>query len=222
MHFSFVTLFEDLVKPYFEDAILKRAREKGLFEVSFYNPRDYTESKHKKVDDITTGGGAGMVLTCQPMFDLLNSIRSSNTKIVFMTPAGKLFNTNDAKRFAKLDHLVLVCGRYEGFDERIIEEFADEVISIGDFILTGGELAALVVADSTLRQIDGVLGNSDSLTEESFEKGTLEAPVFTKPTMFRGKGTPSVLLGGNHKNINAFRKTASDLKTKFFRPDLWG
>jgi tRNA (guanine37-N1)-methyltransferase len=222
MRFSFVTLFEELIRPYFADAILSRAIERKLFEIECVNPRDFTMSKHKKVDDIVAGGGAGMVLQPQPLFDAISSIKavSPKAKVIFLTPSAKLFDANDAKRLAKEKHLVLVCGRYEGFDERAIEQYADEVFSIGDFVLTGGELAALVVADSTLRHIKGVLGNEESLLEESFETSQLEAPAFTKPTLFRDKTTPSVLLSGNHKKINEFRAKLADLKTRFFRPDL--
>lgn len=223
MRLSFVTLFPELILPYFEEAILKRAIAEGRFTVDTLNPRDHTDNKHHKVDDTVTGGGAGMVMSPQPLFDALAALRNESpwVKILFMTPAAKRFTQNDAKRLAGAAHVALVCGRYEGFDERVIETFADEVFSIGDYVLTGGELPALVIADATVRHIDGVLGNQSSLEEESFERGALEAPAFTKPTVFRGQGTPAILLGGHHKNIAAFRHTLGLLKTRYFRPDLF-
>ncbi|MGE4294984.1 MAG: tRNA (guanosine(37)-N1)-methyltransferase TrmD [Campylobacterales bacterium] len=223
MRLSFVTLFPELIAPYFEEAILKRAIAEGRFSVDLRNPREYTENRYLKVDDTVTGGGAGMVMSPQPLFDALTALRSESpgVKILFMTPAAKRFTQNDAKRLARADHVALVCGRYEGFDERVIETFADEVFSIGDYVLTGGELPALVIADATVRHLPGVLGNHESLQEESFEQGGLEAPAFTKPTVFRNQGTPSVLLGGHHKNIAHFRRELGLLKTRFFRPDLF-
>lgn len=223
MRLSFVTLFPELVTPYFEEAILKRAIEAGRFAIDTVNPRDFTQNKHFKVDDTVTGGGAGMVMAAQPLFDALGALKKSSPGVIkrILTPAGKRFNQNDAKRLAKAEHVALVCGRYEGFDERAIETYADEVLSIGDYVLTGGELAALVIADATVRHIGGVLGNQSSLEEESYENNSLEAPAFTKPTDFRAQGTPSVLLGGHHKNIAAFRKEMGVLKTRFFRPDLF-
>jgi tRNA (guanine37-N1)-methyltransferase len=222
MRFSFVTLFPSLIESYFEDAILSRAIEQGIFSYQCINPRDYTTNPYKKVDDTVTGGGAGMVMSPQPLFDALSAIRARDPKarICFMTPAGKPFAHNDSVRLSRCEHLVLVCGRYEGFDERIIETFADECLSLGDFILTGGELAALMVADATSRHLPGVLGNAASLSEESFTAGWLEGPVFTKPATFKGQGTPGVLFSGHHKQIATFRADLGRDKTRWFRPDL--
>ena len=222
MRFSFVTLFPGLIESYFEDAILKRAIAQGIFSYSCINPRDYTTNPHKKVDDTVTGGGAGMVMGPQPLFAALGAIRRDDPKarICFMTPSGKPFDHNDSVRLSQQSHLVLVCGRYEGFDERVIERFADECFSLGDFILTGGELAALMVADATSRHLPGVLGNADSLSEESFNAGQLEGPVFTKPAIFEGQGTPAPLFSGHHKQIAAFRADLGRDKTRWFRPDL--
>jgi len=213
----FVSLFPNLIAPYFEDSILKRAKEKNLFDVEFVNFRDFAVNKHKKVDTEIVGGGAGMIIDNTALRNALNFLKEkySDSKIVFLTPVGKRYNQKDAVRFAKEEVLILVSGRYEGFDERLTEDFADEVICIGDFVLTGGELASLVIADSVLRNIPGVLGNIESLNEESFNENMLEAPSFSKV----GK-VPNVLKSGNHKAIKKWKEKTSLLKTKFHRPDL--
>ncbi len=223
MKFTFVTLFENLVKPYFEDSILKRAQNAKILELEFKNPRDYAKNKHQKVDDYQAGGGAGLLMFPEPICDLLDIIKKDNPNahIIFPVPAGKPFRQIDAKRLAKKEHIVFVSGRYEGIDERVIEEYADEVFSIGDYVLTGGELASLVMSDAISRNIKGVLGNEDSLSEESFEDGALEAPSFTKPNIFRDSAIPSEFLKGNHAIICTLKKEMSGLKTKYFRPDLF-
>ncbi len=224
MRFSYVTLFENLISPYFEDSILKIAREKNIIDINFYNPRDYTINKHNKVDDYQAGGGAGLLLNAQPLFDTLKEIKKDNPKayFIFPAPAGKPFVQADAKRLANLEHIVFVNGRYEGIDERVIETYADEVFSIGDYVLTGGELASMVMSDAISRNIDGVLGNEDSLEEESFENLLLEAPSFTKPAIFENKKVPSEYLKGNHAKISNLKNELAKLKTKYFRPDLFG
>ena len=221
MKFTFVTLFSNLVEGYFQDSILKRAIDKDIFRVDYLNPRDFSDNKHSKVDDTAVGGGAGMVMNPQPLFDTLNSLKRSDedVHIVFMTPVAKPFSQNDAKRLAKKSHIAFVSGRYEGIDERVIEEYADEVFSIGDYILTGGELASLVICDAVSRNIDGVLGNSDSLTVESFETPLLEAPSFSKPKNYEGNCVPSEYLKGNHSKIRTLKIALSECKTKFFRPE---
>ncbi len=223
MKFTFVTLFENLIKPYFEDSILKRAIEKRVISIEFYNPRDFSKNKHKKVDDYKAGGGAGLLLSPQPLYDCLTEIKkkSPNGYFIFVTPVGKRFNQNDSKRLAKKEHLIFVNGRYEGIDERILELFADEVLSIGDYILTGGELASLVISDSISRNIEGVLGNSSSLEEESFEEILLEAPSYTKPNIFNKMAIPKEFLKGNHAKIHSLKLTLSKNKTRFHRPDLY-
>ena len=223
MRFTFVTLFENLISPYFEDSILKRAKEGKKIEIDFKNPRDFTKNRHNKVDDYQAGGGAGLLMYPQPLCDLLDCIKkeSLHVHIIFPTPAGKPFRQIDAKRLAKKEHIVFVSGRYEGIDERVIEEYADEVFSIGDYVLTGGELASLVMSDAIARNVKGVLGNEDSLSEESFEDGVLEAPSFTKPNIFRKSSIPSEFLKGNHAIICTLKKEMSGLKTKYFRPDLF-
>jgi len=217
MKIIFVSLFPNLIKPYFEDSILKKALEKNLFEIEFVNFRNYATNRHKKVDTEIAGGGAGMVIDNEALRFTLSDLKTKypSSKIIFLTPVGKKYNQKDAVRFSKEEVLILVSGRYEGFDERLIEDFADEVLSIGDFILTGGELASLVIADSVLRNISGVLGNSESLKEESFNENLLEAPVFSKQ-----EEIPLILKSGNHKKIEKWKEKLSLFKTQFHRPDL--
>jgi len=223
LKFSFVTLFSNLIDGYFSDSILKRAIESDKIEIDFYNPRDYTLDKHNRVDKPLVGGGAGMVMSVQPLIDAISDIKSksNDAHIIFLSPVGKVFKQTDAKRLAKKNHIVLVSGRYEGIDERVIESEADEIFSIGDFILTGGELASLVVCDSISRNVDGVLGNSDSLTIESFEESLLEAPSFAKPINYNEREVVSEYLKGNHSKITDLKKGLSLCKTKYFRPDLY-
>ncbi|MDO9208501.1 MAG: tRNA (guanosine(37)-N1)-methyltransferase TrmD [Sulfuricurvum sp.] len=217
MRFTYVTLFPNLIEGYFQDSILKRAIESGKFEVHYLNPREYSASKHAKVDDTCVGGGAGMVMTPQPLFDTLSTLESE-AHIIFVAPVGKQFTQNDAKRLATKSHIVFVSGRYEGIDERVLETFADEVFSIGDYVLTGGELPSLVMSDAIVRNIDGVLGNSESLEMESFETPLLEAPSFGKPPVYEKMGVPSEYLKGNHSKILALKLAMSECKTKYFRP----
>lgn len=225
MNFSFVTLFPNLIEPYFHDSILKKAVDKKLINYKFYNPRDYTTNKHKKVDDTLCGGGAGQLIFPQPLFDLLDEIKSQDKDayIIFPLAAAKPFNQSDAKRLAKKKNVVMVSGRYEGIDERVIEKYANEVFSIGEYILTGGELPSLIMADAISRNVDGVLGNMDSLTDESYNtnedaKLSLEAPSFTKPIEYDGLSVPSELLKGNHAKIRNLKSKLSKCKTQYFRP----
>jgi tRNA (guanine37-N1)-methyltransferase len=223
MKFSFVTVFSELVSPYFEASILKRAKDTSLLEFEFLSPRDYSQDRFNRTDDYAVGGGAGLVFTPAPMFSLLGELRQKDkdAHIVFLSPAAKLFNSGDAKRLSRKEHIVFVCGRYEGIDERVVEEFADEVFSIGDFVLTGGELASLVMCDAISRFVPGVLGNEESLSVESYEGNLLEAPSFAKPAVFEGLASPSILLKGNHSKISDFKKSVSKIRTKYFRPDLY-
>jgi tRNA (guanine37-N1)-methyltransferase len=220
MRYTFVTLFKNIVEGYFCDSILKRSIDKNLIEIEYLDPREFSINKHKKVDDTAVGGGAGMVMNPQPLYDALSELKKQDedVHIVFLTPVAKQFVQNDAKRLAKKSHIAFVSGRYEGIDERIIEEFADEVFSIGDYILTGGELPSLVMCDAISRNIDGVLGNSESLSVESFESQLLEAPSFSKPQSFNGMDVPSEYLKGNHSKIRSLKLALSECKTKFFRP----
>lgn len=221
MKFTFVTLFSNLVEGYFQDSILKRAIDKEILSIDYINPRDYSNNKHSKVDDTAVGGGAGMVMNPQPLFDCLDALKKEDEEvhIIFLTPVAKPFVQNDAKRLSKKSHIAFVSGRYEGIDERVVEKYADEVFSIGDFILTGGELASLVICDAISRNIEGVLGNSDSLSVESFETPLLEAPSFSKPKNYDALSVPSEYLKGNHSKIRSLKLALSESKTKFFRPE---
>ncbi|WP_419766460.1 MAG: tRNA (guanosine(37)-N1)-methyltransferase TrmD [Arcobacter sp.] len=222
MKFTFVTLFPNLIEPYFYDSILKRAVEANFISYEFYNPRDYTENKHKKTDKQMVGGGAGMLMTPQPLFDCLDDIKSKNPDayIIFPLAAAKPFNQKDAKRLAKKKNIVIVSGRYEGIDERVIEKYANEVFSIGEYILTGGELPSLVMADAISRNVEKVLGNAQSLDVESYENNLLEAPSFTKPENFQNLSVVKEFLKGNHSKIADLKNNLSICKTKYFRPGL--
>jgi len=218
MCFTYVTIFSNLIEGYFQDSILKRGIESGKFSVAYLNPRDFSTSKHHKVDDTAAGGGAGMVMTPQPLFDALQTL-PDEAHIIFVAPVGKQFTQNDAKRLAAKSHVVFVSGRYEGIDERVVERFGDEVFSIGDYVLTGGELPSLVMTDAIVRNIEGVLGNSESLEYESFETPLLEAPSFGKPPVYENMSVPSEYLKGNHSKIRALKSSLSECKTKYFRPE---
>jgi len=223
MRFTFVTLFGGIVRGYFTDTILARAMESQKLSIDYADPRVFTTNKHQKVDAPMVGGGAGMLMSPQPLIDTLNHIKvtSPHAHIIFLTPVGKRFTQNDAARLATHKHIVLVCGRYEGIDERVIECHADELFSIGDYILTGGELAAMVVCDAVSRNLDGVLGNNDSLVGESYEESLLEPPAFTKPIIYQEKSVVSEYLKGNHSKITSLKRELALCKTKYFRPDLY-
>ncbi|WP_419770634.1 MAG: tRNA (guanosine(37)-N1)-methyltransferase TrmD [Candidatus Marinarcus sp.] len=221
MKFTFVTLFPNLIEFYFQDSILKRAVESGFVEYEFYNPRDYTQNKHLKVDAPMISGGAGMLMTCQPLFDCLDAIKAKNEEayIIFPLAAAKAFKQNDAKRLSKKKNIVFVSGRYEGIDERVIEKYADEVFSIGEFILTGGELPSLTMMDAISRNVEGVLGNAESLEVESYENQLLEAPSFAKPEIFENLSVVKEFLKGNHSKISDLKFQMSICKTKYYRPN---
>ncbi|OCX42225.1 tRNA (guanosine(37)-N1)-methyltransferase TrmD [Campylobacter ornithocola] len=227
MKYTFVSLFPELIEPYFQFSILAKAKAKGILEFAFVNPRNFTTNRHLKVDDYKIGGGAGLLLQTQPLYDCLTHIKNqdANVHFIFLLPCAKTFKQVDAKRLCEKDHICFVSSRYEGLDERIVEEFANEIFSIGDFILTGGELASLVMSDAISRNIKGVLGNSESLNEESFENDLLEAPSFSKPFIFEKENkkfyVPSEFLKGNHAKITALKTTLASCKTKYFRPDLY-
>jgi tRNA (guanine37-N1)-methyltransferase len=223
MNFHIITIFPEIFDSYFSESIVKRAQEKKLVNIKIHNPRDYTADKHKTVDDTPYGGGAGMVLKIEPIYDCLTAIKSkiqnpksksktTNYKLrtVLFSAKGKRYKQADVKRLKKYKNLILICGRYEGVDERVAKHLADEEISIGEYILTGGEIPAMTIVDSVSRIIPGVLGNEDSFRGESFyKKGYLEHPHYTKPADFRGWKVPEVLLGGNHKEIEAWRRKSS-------------
>lgn len=222
MIFNVLTLFPDMVENYFNFSILKRAVDAGIISVNTVNPRDYTKNKHKKVDDTPYGGGAGMVLMSQPYVDAYESIeRLENSTTIMLSPQGKPLNDSIVNDLAKYDQIVMLCGHYEGFDERIREIIKPQEISLGDFVLTGGELPALCLIDAISRKIDGTLGKIESADEDSFSNGLLEYPHYTKPREYRGLKVPDVLLNGNHKEINEFRLQKSLERTKTKRPDLY-
>ncbi len=221
MRFDVLTLFPEMVENYFNFSILKRAVEAGVVSVNTINPRDFAANKHKKVDDTPYGGGAGMVLMPQPYVDAYESVEKlENSITVMLSPQGAPLNENSVKKLAGYEQIILLCGHYEGFDERIREIIKPVEISLGDFVLTGGELPALCVIDAVSRKLEGTLGKIESAFDDSFADGLLEYPQYTKPREFRGLKVPEVLLNGNHKEINEFRQAERIKRTKERRPDL--
>jgi len=222
MIFDVLTLFPEMIENHCKYSILKRAVENKILSVNTVNPRDYTLDKHKKVDDTPYGGGAGMVLMAQPYVDAYESLeKSENSITVMLSPQGEPLNDTIINELATYEQIVMLCGHYEGFDERIREIIKPREISIGDFVLTGGELPALCLIDAVSRKIEGTLGKIESADEDSFSNGLLEYPHYTKPREYRGINVPEVLLNGNHKDINEFRYQESLKRTKLKRPDLY-
>ena len=204
MKIDILTLFPNMFEGFLNESIIKRAGEKGKVNINVHNIRDYSPFKNKQVDDYSYGGGAGMVLMCEPIFNAIEDLREDNTTVIMLTPSGKTFNQSLAHDLSKYEHIILLCGHYEGFDERI-KTIVDMEISIGDFILTGGEVAAMAIIDATVRLIDGVI-NKESLESETFTDDLVDYPVYTKPADFRGLKVPEVLLSGNHANIDKYRQ----------------
>ena len=222
MRFDVLTLFPELIQSHLDFSIMKRATDEGVISVNTINPRDFTLDKHKKVDDTPYGGGAGMVLMPQPYVDAYNSVEKfENSVTLMMTPQGEPFNDKISNELAKYEQVIILCGHYEGYDERIREIIKPREISIGDFVLTGGELPALCVIDSVSRKIDGTLGKIESAHDDSFSDGLLEYPQYTKPREYLGYRVPEVLLNGNHKLIEEFRMQQKIERTKSKRPDLY-
>ena len=224
MIIDIITIFPEVFKPYLNESILKIAQEKGKLKVKLHNLRDYTLDKHRKVDDRPFGGGPGMLMSAEPIFRAVEEISQnykSKSKIILLSPQGKPLNQKLAQRLSKLKRLILICGRYEGVDERVRERLADEEISIGDYVLTGGELPAMVLVDTVVRLIPGVLGHKDSIRDESFSADLLEYPQYSRPADFRGMKVPEILLSGNHKKIEEWRKKQALEITKKKRPDLF-
>ncbi len=219
MKIDVLTLFPEMFEA-LEHSILKRAKDKNLFSLSVIDIREFSKDKHKKCDDYPYGGGSGMVMTPQPLYDAIMSIKTADSKVIYLSPKGSVFNQTKSVNLAKEKHLIFVCGHYEGIDQRIIDLCVDEEISIGDYILTGGELAGMVIIDSLARNIEGVLGNEESTLDESFSNNLLEYPHYTRPQNFMGLEVPEVLLSGNHKEIESFRKQKSVEITQERRPDL--
>ncbi len=223
MKFDIITIFPEIFNSYLNESILKRAIEKKIIEVKVYNLRDFTTDKHRTVDDYPYGGGAGMVMKPEPFFKAIETIKADGVprRTIMLSPQGKVFNQDVAFSMSKENHdLLFICGRYEAIDERVRECLVDEEISIGDYILTGGELPALVIIDSIARLIPGVLGDERSKEEESFTWGILDYPHYTRPPEFRGLRVPDVLLSGNHKDILLWRRKEALRRTILRRPDL--
>ena len=218
MRIDVLTLFPDMFSP-LRDSILERASKKGLLDIDIINIRDFSLDSHKKCDDYPYGGGAGMVMTAQPLYDAVSSVKTENSKVIYLSPKGKKLDSALVKELSNNNHLILVCGHYEGVDQRFLDLCVDEEVSIGDYVLTGGELPAMVLVDAVSRYVEGVI-NEESLMEESFNNNLLEYPQYTRPQSFHGLDVPEVLLSGNHKEIAKWRLEQSINITKQKRPDL--
>lgn len=222
--FHVLTLFPDMVMSGLNTSIIGRAMDAGLLEIQAVNIRDYSTNKHLKVDDYPYGGGAGLVMQPEPIYRAYQDLKKDMKKeprVIYLTPQGKVFHQEMAKELANEEELVFLCGHYEGVDERVLEEIVTDYVSIGDYVLTGGELPAMVMIDAISRLVPGVLNNDDSAGEESFENGLLEYPQYTRPPVFLEKEVPEVLLSGHHENIRKWRYEQSVKRTKERRPDLW-
>lgn len=223
MRIDILTLFPEMCEAVLGESIIGRARENGLVEINCTNIRDFSKDKHNRVDDAPYGGGMGMVMQTQPIYDCYESLCNEigkKPKLIYMSPQGKVLTQNKVKELAKEENIAILCGHYEGIDERVIEEIVDEEISIGDYVLTGGELPALILADSISRMLPGVLANEEAFSEESHFSSLLEYPQYTRPPEWRGKKVPDVLLSGHHGNIEKWRRQQSLKRTKERRPDM--
>ena len=218
MKFDVLTLFPEMFEP-LKQSIIKRAVEKNLIDINLINIRDFSEDKHNKVDDTPYGGGAGMLMKPDVVDRAYNSIKSENAKVIYLTPQGKTLNQKIVKDLSKREHLILLCGHYEGIDQRVLDKIVDEEISIGDYVLTGGELPAMVLIDSVSRYVEGVLSN-ESTEEESFSNGLLEYPQYTRPEIFDNVKVPDVLISGHHENIRKWRRERSLENTFKKRPEM--
>jgi tRNA (guanine37-N1)-methyltransferase len=223
MKIDILTLFPNMFEGVFNESILKRAQEKNAVSINVINFRQFSDNKHQTVDDYPYGGGAGMVLKPQPIFDAVDHLKQksvSNPRIILLCPQGERYTQKNAEELAQEEHLIFICGHYEGYDERIRQYLVTDEISIGDYVLTGGELAAMVITDSVVRLLPGVLGNEDSPVKDSFSSGLLEHPHYTRPAEFRGMKVPEVLLSGDHQRIEEWREKESLRRTFMRRPDL--
>ena len=228
MNFHVLTLFPEMVMQGLDTSIIGRAMDKGIISLEAVNIRDYTTNKHKKVDDYPYGGGAGMLMQAQPVFDTWKAVLSqihyegrSGPRVIYVTPKGRTFRQSMAKEFAKEEDLIFLCGHYEGIDERVLEEIVTDYVSIGDYVLTGGELPAMVMIDAISRMVPGVLSNKDSGETESFSNYLLEYPQYSRPEVWQDKRVPEILLSGDHKKVDEWRLEQSIEKTKEIRPDLY-
>ncbi len=224
MKFTILTLFPEMVRTVLDESIIGRAQKKGHIEIETFNIRDYTVNKQKQVDDYPYGGGTGMVMQCQPIYDCFRAATNGLEKkphTVYMSPQGKVLTQEKVRQLATHEQIVILCGHYEGVDERILEEIVDEEISIGDYVLTGGEIPACILVDSISRMVDGVLRNEDAYQGESLYNGLLEYPQYSRPEVWNGRAVPEILLSGHHKNIETWRREMSIERTKVKRPDLY-
>jgi tRNA (guanine37-N1)-methyltransferase len=224
MRIDIITIFPGMFEPVLNESIVKRAQEKGKVRIHIHNLRDYSEDKHKKVDDRPFGGGSGMVMRPEPIFAAVKHIKlkskGSKAKVILLCPQGEKLSQGLADKLAKHKHLILICGHYEGIDERVRAHLADEEVSIGDYVLTGGELPAMVLVDCIVRLLPGVLGDKNSLNFESFAGNLLEYPQYTRPANYRKMRVPAILLSGNHRKIAEWRKSQAVKRTRKIRPDL--
>ena len=223
MHYHVLTLFPEMIEQGLNTSILGKALDKDLITLEAINIRDYTTNKHHKVDDYPYGGGAGMVMQAQPIYDAYKSIEERiecKPRVIYLTPQGKVFNQEMAREFAKEEHLVFLCGHYEGVDERVLEEIVTDEVSIGDYVLTGGELPAMVMIDAISRMVPEVLNNEDSAQFDSFHDNLLEYPQYSRPEIWNGKQVPPILLSGHHANVEKWRREQSIMRTLERRPDL--
>ncbi len=218
MKFDVLTLFPEMFES-LKTSVIGKAVEKNLIDINLINIRDFSEDKHKKVDDTPYGGGAGMVMKPDVVYKAYQSVKAKNTKVIYMSPQGKTLNQQMVENLSKESHLIILCGHYEGIDQRVLNKIVDEEISIGDYVLTGGEIPAMVLIDSVSRYVEGVL-KQDSIQEESFLNGLLEYPQYTRPEIFEGEPVPEILLSGHHKKIERWRKEKSIEITQKKRPDL--
>lgn len=218
MKFDVLTLFPEMFEP-LKQSIIGKAVEKKLIDIHLVNIRDFSKDKHKKVDDTPYGGGAGMVMKPDVVYEAYQSVKQDQAKVIYMSPQGKKLNQQIVEKLSKESHLIILCGHYEGIDQRVLDEIVEEEISIGDYVLTGGEIPAMVLIDSVSRYVEGVI-KQDSIQEESFSNGFLEYPQYTRPEIFQGKAVPEILLSGHHENIEKWRKERSLEITQKKRPDL--
>lgn len=226
MRIDIMTLFPELVETVLSESIIGRARKNGILQISAVNIRDYSEDKHRRVDDTPYGGGKGMLMAAPTIYNCYTELTKDSPKdekkrVLYMSPRGRVFDQKAAKELASYDRLIILCGHYEGVDQRIIEEIVDEEVSIGDFVLTGGEIPACIVTDAVGRLVPGVLSDEECFEKESFEDGLLEYPQYTRPAVFLGREVPEVLLSGHHANIEKWRLDEAKKITKANRPDLW-